>query len=59
MFAMIGNIMRRIIRVNQPNDILLGRWTVNHCEKVQEIKANWANVDHCGDQLCGFPSDRK
>jgi len=30
----------------------LGRWNLNHNS---EIKANLANMDCCGDSLCGNP----
>lgn len=29
----------------------LGRWNYQN----PEIKANYANLDHCGDKICGSP----
>lgn len=35
---------------------MLGRWNLQHNE---EIKATLANMDSCGDSLCGSPKEFK
>ena len=30
------------------NKVLLGRWTINYCNKVRNMKIDLANEDHCG-----------
>ena len=37
----------------------LGRWAPTKCTKTEEIVIHHANQDHCGDILCGFPSEYK
>lgn len=36
-------------------ELNLGRWEHRENEKQKEIKAIWANSDHCGDHICGQP----
>jgi len=36
------------------NDKVLGRWNLKDNE---EIKGNFANMDCCGDSLCGIPDN--
>tara|TARA_B100000683_G_scaffold264737_1_gene294717 strand:- start:637 stop:804 length:168 start_codon:yes stop_codon:yes gene_type:complete len=35
----------------------LGRWDHRLSEKQKDMKIIWANADHCGDHICGKPSD--
>jgi hypothetical protein len=37
------------------NNTLLGRWNLKHNSKSECITVNNANMDHCGDTLCGTP----
>lgn len=30
------------------NKVLLGRWTINYCNEVRNMKIDLANEDHCG-----------
>jgi hypothetical protein len=30
------------------NKVLLGRWSINYCNKVRNMKIDLANEDHCG-----------
>ena len=36
----------------------LGRWS-NHCEVSANIRSALANLDSCGDRLCGDPLEAK
>ncbi len=44
------NIITKIINLipNKPQKILLGRWTINHCQKTINKKIDLSNEDHCG-----------
>ena len=33
--------------------VKLGRWDHRITEKNKDIKVLWANVDNCGDKICG------
>ena len=39
---------------NRSNKQMLGRWKINDN---QNIKATLANMDCCGDKLCGTPAN--
>ena len=41
------------------NIIKLGRWEHRLDEKKKIIKATLANIDHCGDKICGNPKKTK
>jgi hypothetical protein len=41
---------------NYEGKSMLGRWNLQHNE---EIKATLANMDSCGDSLCGSPKEFK
>lgn len=53
----VNNIARRRI-VNRP-PVSLGRWEHRVNEKQQDLKILWANIDHCGDIICGKPENIK
>mgnify|MGYP001191955395 CR=1 FL=1 len=38
---------------------ILGRWALNQTTKQKEKKVHWANVDHCGDLICGNVKEQK
>tara|TARA_Y100000816_G_C26102020_1_gene584364 strand:+ start:2700 stop:2912 length:213 start_codon:yes stop_codon:yes gene_type:complete len=40
-------------------DLQLGRWKIHHCDNINNIKSNLANIDHCGDKICGDPIKNK
>jgi len=42
--------------INKYPPVPMGRWTM--CGK-DEIKSFYANVDHCGDHICGNPENLK
>ena len=46
---LINNLKKRVIGESKP--VLLGRWNYVN----PEIKANYANIDNCGDLICGNP----
>lgn len=49
-------IKNRFIKRFFTNDRLkLGRWETNTNEKNKEIKIYYANIDNCGDIICGNP----
>ena len=51
--TMMGLFGRRIpVRI-------LGRWGLNQTAKQKENKVHWANVDHCGDVICGNVKEQK
>ena len=37
------------------NKTLLGRWEHNISQLQKNIKFDLANIDHCGDKICGIP----
>lgn len=39
-------------RKNIKNEIILGRWNLENCDKKRGIKTDFANHDNCGP--CGF-----
>jgi hypothetical protein len=41
------------------NKLILGRWSHNIPDKQKNIRAIWANSDHCGDIICGDPKKVK
>ena len=41
------------------NIIKLGRWEHREDNKKKMIKATLANIDHCGDKICGDPKKNK
>jgi len=36
----------------------LGRWST-HCDNASNIRSALANIDSCGDKLCGDPLEAK
>ena len=36
----------------RPEPVMLGRWKVHSCP---DLKIMYANMDHCGDHICGSP----
>jgi hypothetical protein len=36
---------------------MLGRWNLKHNCKTECITVNYANMDHCGDLICGNPKE--
>jgi hypothetical protein len=38
----------RTIPNNAPNTNVLGRWTLETCDKKTNSKIDWSNTDHCG-----------
>ncbi len=38
-----------------PKRISLGRWDLTQTTKQKDLKAILANIDHCGDKICGLP----
>lgn len=49
--------IRNIVKKNDNN--ILGRWNIHHCDKINHIKSTLANIDHCGDKICGDPIKNK
>ena len=47
-------VRKNINKVFNPNESLLGRWNLNDN---REIKGTLANMDSCGDSLCGSPKE--
>jgi len=47
------------IKVSRPTGPLLGRWSLKHQCKSQDITVIQTSTDHCGDQLCGNPQQIK
>ena len=41
------------------NSVKLGRWDHRLTEKSKELKILWANVDNCGDIICGSSENMK
>ena len=46
-------------RLYDTNKLKLGRWQTNTCEKTKDIKQVYANIDNCGDLICGQPLKNK
>tara|TARA_B100001057_G_scaffold273484_1_gene273822 strand:+ start:742 stop:882 length:141 start_codon:yes stop_codon:yes gene_type:complete len=38
---------------------MLGRWDTKQCDKSKDIKFVYANIDNCGDLICGEPLKNK
>lgn len=56
------NYLNRIlntVKLNSSAGPLLGRWSLKHKCKSQDITVIQTNTDHCGDQLCGNPQQIK
>lgn len=49
-------IKRHFTHTNKP---LLGRWDTKQCDKSKDIKFVYANIDNCGDLICGEPLKNK
>lgn len=49
----VNTMVRRILALRPPTK--LGRWEHRQTSKQLEIKLTWANIENCGDQLCGNP----
>ena len=47
------------IKLKKSTSPLLGRWSLKHESKTQDIAVIQTNTDHCGDQLCGNPEQIK
>ena len=41
------------------NKLILGRWNHEISDTQKNIRAIWANSDHCGDIICGDPKKVK
>tara|TARA_Y100000389_G_C17334828_1_gene450059 strand:- start:473 stop:676 length:204 start_codon:yes stop_codon:yes gene_type:complete len=41
------------------NKPILGRWDTTSCDKSKNIKFVYANIDNCGDLICGEPLKNK
>tara|TARA_B100001057_G_scaffold490443_1_gene578726 strand:- start:1306 stop:1521 length:216 start_codon:yes stop_codon:yes gene_type:complete len=48
-----------IKKLIQSNKLKLGRWETNTCDKSKNIKFIYANIDNCGDLICGQPIKNK
>ena len=46
-------------RMKQTSKPLLGRWSLKHQCKSEDITVIHTTSDHCGDQLCGSPQQIK
>ena len=50
----------RFIRKLFTNEKLkLGRWDTNKCNNSKDIRFIYANIDNCGDIICGEPIKNK
>lgn len=54
MNTVLNRITKFFISKNT-NSLLLGRWKLKHNCKTEDIIVHNANMDHCGDVLCGDP----
>ena len=45
--------------IRKENKTLLGRWTLKHNCKSEDIVVHQTNLDHCGDLICGDPKKYK
>ena len=50
------NIYNRVFLSTSP---VLGRWTLKHKCKSEDITVIHTTSDHCGDSLCGNPTEIK
>ena len=50
LYKIINNSIKNIAKPQ--NKIMLGRWGYNS----KDIKSHYANLDHCGDYICGNPN---
>ncbi len=41
------------------NKPMMGRWDTTSCDKSKDIKFVYANIDNCGDLICGQPLKNK
>ncbi len=58
MFRTLKN--NRFIKKLFTNDKLkLGRWETNSNDKSKDIRFVYANIDNCGDLICGEPIKNK
>ncbi len=53
------NYIKSLINMNNPTKVLLGRWNIKENKKQIDTKVFWANSDHCGDIICGYPLKNK
>ncbi len=48
----IRNIVSKFVRKSKieisPKKVSLGRWSVDSCEKIRNMKIDSSNEDHCG-----------
>lgn len=52
-FARGISLVRR--HFTNSNKLKLGRWDTQTCDKSKDIKFIYANIDNCGDLICGEP----
>lgn len=53
-YKIIENSFLRHIWKKQQST-MLGRWQHKSCDKFHDLKSFHANMDHCGDKICGMP----
>ena len=53
------NYIKSLVNMNNPTKVLLGRWNIKENTKQIDTKVFWANSDHCGDIICGYPLKNK
>jgi len=53
----IMNLFKSIF--TRTNAIKLGRWEHRVSDKTKMVRATLANLDHCGDIICGNPDTIK
>lgn len=53
MRTLVANLSRMFF--SKHTGPVLGRWSLKHNCKSEEIVVHHANRDHCGDVLCGDP----
>ena len=51
-----SNTLNYLININKETPKPLGRWNIN---QDSYLKADYANMDSCGDVLCGKPDHFK
>ena len=62
MYRYINKYIKRITDIfiyKKIDKTTLGRWNIHHCDKINHIKSTLANIDHCGDKICGDPIKNK
>lgn len=43
-------------KFTKPSNIThLGRWEHRVSDNIKFVRATYANIDHCGDKICGQP----